>query len=66
MTDMDNHANSTNPCQGICAIDDNGFCVGCLRTNDERSMWYTESPEWRENVLEEIKNREESMFGKGN
>jgi predicted Fe-S protein YdhL (DUF1289 family) len=66
MTDMDNaHANNSNPCQGICAIDDNGYCLGCFRTNDERSNWYTETVEWRENVLEEIKKREEAIFGEG-
>lgn len=64
MTDMANeHANSTNPCVGICAVDENGFCVGCLRTDEERMQWYNESSDWRESVLKEIKKREEAMFG---
>lgn len=63
MTDMDNdHANQTNPCQGICAVDEEGYCVGCFRTSDERSNWYLESAEWREKVLEEVKKREEKYF----
>ena len=63
MTDTDNHANINNPCIGICAVDENGVCVGCLRTNDEREQWYLGSNDWRENVLKEIEKREEAMFG---
>jgi len=59
----DEHANNTNPCIGICAVDENGWCIGCLRTSDERSVWYIESNEWRESVLTEIEKREEKMFG---
>jgi predicted Fe-S protein YdhL (DUF1289 family) len=59
----DKHANNTNPCIGICAVDENGLCVGCLRTDEERSNWYNESSDWRESVLKEILIREESMFG---
>ena len=66
MTDMDNHANDTNPCQGICAIDADGYCVGCFRTWTERDQWYEESASWRESVLIEIKKREEAAFGGNN
>jgi predicted Fe-S protein YdhL (DUF1289 family) len=66
MTDTDDHANISNPCIGICAMDENGFCVGCLRTDDERSQWYIETTEWRETVLKEIEKREEAMFGGNN
>lgn len=55
------HANSTNPCQGVCQVDED-FCVACFRTSDERANWYKESNEWRDNVLVEIKNREDKMF----
>lgn len=66
MTDMADigHANLTNPCQGICVTDDDtNFCLGCLRTDEERNKWYNETNEWRENVLKEIKIREENVFG---
>jgi predicted Fe-S protein YdhL (DUF1289 family) len=59
MTNSIDHANSTNPCQGICATDDQGVCVGCFRTLEERAKWYEESNEWREQVLITIKEREE-------
>jgi predicted Fe-S protein YdhL (DUF1289 family) len=53
------HANNTNPCQGICISDNNDICIGCFRTADERSTWYEETNEWREQVLIKIKEREE-------
>lgn len=60
------HANSTNPCQGICVTDDDtNYCIGCQRTQEERDKWYSETNEWRENVLKEIKVREENVFGGG-
>lgn len=58
------HANNTNPCVGICASDDNGMCVGCYRTQDERNQWYSESTAWRIKVLTELPNREEDIFGR--
>lgn len=66
MTDTVNieHANSTNPCQGICVTDDDtNFCIGCLRTQEERDNWYQETNEWREGVLVLLKQREEDTFG---
>ncbi len=63
MTETDDHANQTNPCQGICVSDENGTCIGCYRTEEERNNWYIETPEWRENVLKQLQDREEKMFG---
>jgi predicted Fe-S protein YdhL (DUF1289 family) len=58
------HANNTNPCVGICVSDDDGMCVGCYRTQDERNHWYIESTEWRVKVLTELPKREEDIFGR--
>jgi predicted Fe-S protein YdhL (DUF1289 family) len=63
MIDKDEHANITNPCQGICVSNEHGTCIGCQRTEEERNNWYLESNEWRENVLKELPSREEQMFG---
>lgn len=68
MTDKVNdmeHANNTNPCQGICVQDDDDFCIGCFRTSEEKDKWYSESNEWRENTLNQLKIREEDVFGRG-
>jgi len=64
MTDMDNnieHANDTNPCQGVCVID-NEFCIACMRTSQERAKWYEFTDAEREAILKEIKTREEGLF----
>jgi len=60
----DDHANLTNPCVGICVSDETGMCIGCYRTQDERSNWYIESTVWRETVLAELPKREEDVFGR--
>ncbi len=65
MTDKVNtmeHANESNPCQGICVIDEKDFCIGCSRTLEEKDNWYKESNEWRDNVIAEIKKRENRFF----
>lgn len=60
----DDHANLTNPCVGICVSNEDGTCIGCYRTQDERSNWYIESTEWRETVLADLPKREEDVFGR--
>jgi predicted Fe-S protein YdhL (DUF1289 family) len=27
------------PCIGVCQSGDNGYCIGCFRTRDERVYW---------------------------
>lgn len=27
------------PCTGVCALDDEGICMGCHRTTDEITRW---------------------------
>ncbi len=65
MTDKVNdmeHANATNPCQGICVQDDNDFCIGCMRTTEERSCWYEYTDVERDKVLEKIAIRVQGVF----
>jgi predicted Fe-S protein YdhL (DUF1289 family) len=61
---MSEHANLTNPCVGICVSDETGMCIGCFRSDDERTNWYLESDKWRETVLAELPKREEDVFGR--
>jgi predicted Fe-S protein YdhL (DUF1289 family) len=64
MTDMVNdieHANNTNPCQGVCVVD-SGFCIACMRTAEERSRWYELTNAERDQILEEITIREQGLF----
>jgi uncharacterized protein len=42
------------PCVGICAIDEHGYCEGCLRTPEEIGDWLSYSPAQRERLMDEI------------
>ena len=53
------HANNTNPCQGIC-VEDGGYCIGCLRSIEERSNWYDFTNEEREQILVKLAEREKN------
>lgn len=55
------HANATNPCEGYCQSED-GICLACFRTEDERENWYRETNGWREATLVEIKKRKDNIF----
>jgi uncharacterized protein len=37
------------PCINVCRLDDNGLCVGCLRTGEEIGRWMamTASEQWQ-------------------
>ena len=48
------------PCISVCKTDPStGFCYGCARTNEEKSIWKDENCEnnWKEGNLKEIKSR---------
>ncbi|TLY75322.1 MAG: DUF1289 domain-containing protein [Gammaproteobacteria bacterium] len=45
------------PCINVCALDAQGWCVGCLRTGEEIGRWPSMSPaeQWR--LLAELAER---------
>ena len=48
------------PCISVCKTDpETGYCYGCGRTNEEKSMWKQEntSSDWKQENLEIIKCR---------
>ena len=48
------------PCISVCKTDpETGFCYGCGRTNEEKSIWKEEntSSDWKQENLEIIKGR---------
>ena len=48
------------PCISVCKTDpETGFCYGCGRTNEEKSIWKEEntSSDWKQENLEIIKSR---------
>ena len=50
----------TSPCISVCKTDPlTGFCYGCGRTNEEKSIWKNEetSSDWKINNLKVLKSR---------
>ena len=48
------------PCISVCKTDpETGYCYGCGRTNEEKSIWKEEntSSDWKQGNLEIIKGR---------
>ncbi len=42
------------PCVGICHLDGNGFCRGCLRTGDEIAGWLGMDERERRRLMDEV------------
>ena len=53
-------SNPISPCISVCKTDpETGFCYGCCRTEEEKSIWKEESTysNWKNENLEIIKGR---------
>lgn len=53
------------PCVGVCEIDADGLCGGCLRTLDEIARWSTMGDADRMHVMDELLPRREAMRDAG-
>lgn len=40
------------PCIGVCMINDDGLCDGCLRTGDEIAGWLALSDDQRQALMD--------------
>lgn len=47
------------PCCNICALNDEGFCVGCYRDGNEIRLWNTYSDTQKQQVLNSCQRRAE-------
>lgn len=45
------------PCISICALNDEGFCIGCYRDGNEIRLWNTYSDETKRQVLSSCQRR---------
>lgn len=45
------------PCVSICALNDQGFCIGCYRDGNEIRLWNTYSSEQKRQVLNSCQRR---------
>jgi predicted Fe-S protein YdhL (DUF1289 family) len=48
------------PCLGICTLDDNNQCMGCLRTLQEIKGWALLKPDAQWALVEELAARRKS------
>ena len=49
------------PCVSICALDEQGFCIGCLRSSEEIAAWPELSRQQKMEVLRRIDERVDAM-----
>ncbi|MCG3728294.1 DUF1289 domain-containing protein [Vibrio cincinnatiensis] len=45
------------PCIGICAVDDKGYCQGCMRKREERFTWLEMTPAQQLHVIHLCRQR---------
>lgn len=45
------------PCIGVCRLDAQGFCMGCLRSLEEISTWSRVSPDAQRRILAAVAER---------
>ncbi len=41
----------SSPCRGLCQTNENGYCLGCYRSRDERFNWLNYSDSQKKEVL---------------
>ena len=39
------------PCVSVCLLDDTDICVGCYRSADEITEWFSATPEEKRSIL---------------
>ena len=53
------------PCVGVCQSDGKGYCLGCLRTRQERQNWITLSSDDKQKVIKRCQQRKKRKENKG-
>jgi predicted Fe-S protein YdhL (DUF1289 family) len=51
------------PCIGVCTLDADGYCIGCLRTTGEIGAWSLLPPAERRRIIAEVLPRREADRG---
>ena len=52
------------PCVGICQSDEKGYCLGCMRTRDERQGWIQFNNDDKQKVIKRCQQRLKRKKGK--
>lgn len=56
---MVNEPQVESPCTGVCTLDEQGYCLGCLRTGDEIAAWSRMNGDQQRVLLETLAEREQ-------
>jgi len=52
------------PCVGICQSNDKGYCLGCMRTRDERQDWINLDNDNKQKVIKRCIQRKKRQQNK--
>ncbi|MBT3827187.1 MAG: DUF1289 domain-containing protein [Nitrosomonadales bacterium] len=50
------------PCIGVCQYNNEDMCRGCFRTLDEISNWALKTEKERQEIMQNLNQRAESLF----
>lgn len=51
-----------NPCVGVCQSNPRGYCVGCLRSREERFNWHLKTPQEQRRIIQLLAQRKSRMM----
>ncbi len=54
------------PCVGICESDEKGYCLGCMRSRDERLKWQDFDSDKKQKVIKLCRQRKKRKQNKVN
>ena len=52
------------PCVGICQSNEKGYCLGCMRTRDERQDWIKLDNDTKQKVIKRCVQRKKRQLNK--
>lgn len=52
------------PCVGVCQSNDKGYCIGCMRTRDERLDWINFDNNNKQKVIKRCMQRKKRLLNK--
>ncbi|CAM3691328.1 DUF1289 domain-containing protein [Rheinheimera salexigens] len=50
-----------NPCIGVCQSNNRGYCIGCLRSRDERFNWHDKPVAEQARILKLLAQRRQRI-----
>jgi len=60
--DVDKEAIVISPCCGVCALDDDDICIGCLRSGIEITQWGREDADGKRAILHNVEERYKKQY----